>query len=159
MAKFSLGIRSRWKLRGVHPDLVAVVRHALQLSQVIDFAVVCGLRTHARQVELFAAGASKTMDSRHLTGHAVDLAPYVGGKIVWNTPPFYAIVGLMKASAHLLDVPLQCGADFNNGGTTGSRWIDLPHFQLPRGLYHETCMEHLSMRAAQYLSGGAKAAA
>ena len=65
------------KLKGVNIDLVSVVHRALELSD-IDFAVTEGLRTKERQAELVKAGASKTMNSRHITGHAVDLAAIVG---------------------------------------------------------------------------------
>lgn len=137
---FYLGPRSLLRLRGVHPDLRAVVKYALHISASVDFAVVCGLRTLERQKELFARGASKTMDSRHLTGHAVDLAPYVGKELCWSTLAFGPLVDLMKRSAHILQVPLVCGADYNNAGTTGSRWRDHPHFELPKGVYHHTDM-------------------
>ena len=63
-------------LEGVHPDLVKVVHRAAALSD-IDFTVLEGLRTVARQKQLVKAGASKTMNSRHITGHAVDLAVLV----------------------------------------------------------------------------------
>lgn len=77
MFKFSQ--RSEKHLQGVHGDLVKVVRKALEYSTV-DFAVIEGVRTKARQAQLFKQGATKTMNSRHLTGHAVDLPPLVEGK-------------------------------------------------------------------------------
>ena len=73
---FVLSKKSLAKLQGVHPDLVLVVRRAVQLS-AIDFAVTEGLRTVERQETLVASGASKTMKSRHLTGHAVDLVAMI----------------------------------------------------------------------------------
>lgn len=75
---FALSQKSVDRLAGVHPKLVAVVNLAITISPV-DFAVLEGLRTIERQKSLVAAGASKTMRSRHLTGHAVDLGAIVDG--------------------------------------------------------------------------------
>ena len=77
MSGFHLGTRRRARLEGVHPDLVRVVERAIELTEV-DFTVLEGLRNVSRQKELVAAGASQTMNSRHLTGHAVDLGALVG---------------------------------------------------------------------------------
>jgi peptidoglycan L-alanyl-D-glutamate endopeptidase CwlK len=80
-----LSARDRTRLVGVHPDLVAVVEAA---RHQMPFIVVEGLRTRDRQVQLVKSGASRTMDSRHLTGHAVDLAPTVEGEVRWDWPLF-----------------------------------------------------------------------
>ena len=79
---FKLGARSISNLRGVHPDLVAVVKRAITITE-IDFTVTEGLRTKERQAQLVKAGASKTMNSRHITGHAVDVAAWVDG-VRWD---------------------------------------------------------------------------
>lgn len=124
---FTLSTRSETRLTGVHPDLVKVVRRALEISTV-DFAVVEGLRTPARQKELVASGASKTLNSRHITGHAVDLAPVIGGEIRWDWPPFYDIAKAMKAAAKELGVAVDWGGD----------WVsfkDGPHWELSRKVY------------------------
>jgi peptidoglycan LD-endopeptidase CwlK len=83
-----LGQRSLSRLEGVHPDLVRVVKKAAAMSD-LDFTVLEGLRTVARQTQLVKQGASKTMNSRHLTGHAVDLAPLIDGKVSWDWPLYY----------------------------------------------------------------------
>lgn len=124
---FTLSVRSKQRLEGVHPDLVRVVEKALILSQ-IDFAVVEGLRTKARQAELMAAGASKTMNSRHITGHAVDVAPVIGGKIRWDWPLFNELATAFKLAATQENVPIVWGGD----------WVsfkDGPHFELDRRKY------------------------
>lgn len=108
---FIFSKRSENNLLGVHPALVMVVRRALELSTV-DFAVIEGRRTHARQLELVKAGASQTMNSRHLTGHAVDLAPFIGGTIRWDWPPFYKIADAMKAAAKELDTAIVWGGSW-----------------------------------------------
>jgi len=120
----SLGTRSKQNLSGVHPDLVAVVKKAIQITEQ-DFSVIEGVRNINRQRELVKKGASKTMNSRHLTGHAVDLAPY---PLSWEWEEFYPIADAMKAAAEELDIPLEWGGDWKS-------FKDGPHFQLPRKLY------------------------
>src|SRR5918995_7391971 len=77
---FCLSKLSSDRLQGVHPDLVRVVERAIQITTQ-DFRVQEGLRTRERQAALVARGASRTMNSRHLTGHAVDLVALGGGEI------------------------------------------------------------------------------
>lgn len=123
MATFKLSQRSKDRLQGVHPDLVKVVERAIQLTTV-DFAITEGLRTMARQNELLAKGATKTLKSRHLTGHAVDLVAWVGGEARWDWPLYYKIADAMKAAAKQLGIPLEWGGDWRT-------FKDGPHFQLP----------------------------
>ena len=73
---YKLGTRSLQSLSGVHPDLVAVVKRAIQITPQ-DFTVIEGVRNIERQKQLVAKGASKTMNSRHITGHAVDMVPWL----------------------------------------------------------------------------------
>ena len=75
---YVLGKRSKERLEGVNPDLVAVVCRAIELSEQ-DFSVICGLRTIQEQEALVAKGASQTMKSKHLEGNAVDLMAWVDG--------------------------------------------------------------------------------
>jgi peptidoglycan L-alanyl-D-glutamate endopeptidase CwlK len=124
---YRLSERSQARLAGVHPDLVRVVHRALALSTV-DFAVIEGLRTPERQAELRQAGASKTMNSRHLTGHAVDLAPFIAGEVRWDWPPFHQIAAAMKAAAAAEGVALVWGGDWRT-------FRDGPHFELDRKAY------------------------
>lgn len=121
-----LNERSEKKLEGVHADLVKVVRRAVEICE-IDFVVVEGLRTMKRQRELVAKGASWTLKSRHLTGHAVDLAPLIDGEVRWDWPPFYLIAAAMKQAAIDVSVPIEWGGDW--------RKKDGPHFQLPAKTY------------------------
>jgi peptidoglycan L-alanyl-D-glutamate endopeptidase CwlK len=124
---FKLGPKSSERLQGVHPDLVRVVRGAIAVSAV-DFAVTEGLRTVKRQEQLVAAGASKTMNSRHITGHAVDLAPIIAGQIRWDWPPFHDIAAAMKAAAAAEGVKIVWGGDWRT-------FKDGPHFELDRAAY------------------------
>ena len=109
---YALGERSRAKLSGVHPRLVAVVNRAIALTEQ-DFAVTDGVRTLAQQQVLVSKGASKTLNSRHLPqpdgyGHAVDLVPFVDGPR-WEWPLIYPIAAAMRTAARELNVPLVWG--------------------------------------------------
>ena len=120
---FVLSARSLQRLSGVHPDLVAVVKRAIAISG-IDFVVLEGVRSVARQKELFDAGASKTMNSRHITGHAVDLGALVGGEVRWDWPLYAKIALAVKSAAVQAGVPVEWGGDWKS-------FKDGPHFQLP----------------------------
>lgn len=124
---FHLSQRSLDRLIGVHPDLVRVVRHAITITSV-DFVVLEGLRTPERQQELVLAGASQTMHSRHLTGHAVDLGAWVGNEIRWDWPLYHKLAAAMETAAHELGIPLVWGGSWES-------FPDGPHFELPRGPY------------------------
>jgi peptidoglycan L-alanyl-D-glutamate endopeptidase CwlK len=119
---FRLSQQSLNKLQGVHPDLVSVVKLAITKSPV-DFTVIEGLRTLERQKELVAAGASRTLNSRHLTGHAVDLAAVVGKEVRWDWPLYSKLAAAMKDAALELKVSIQWGGDWK-------KFRDGPHFQL-----------------------------
>lgn len=125
-----LNKQSEKNLVGVHPDLVRVVRRAADLlaDGPVGFIVTEGLRTKERQEQLVAAGASKTMNSRHLTGHAVDLAATVYGDVRWDWPLYRQLADIMKAASEVEHVNLTWGGD----------WLtfrDGPHFELPRTKY------------------------
>jgi peptidoglycan LD-endopeptidase CwlK len=122
-----LGQRSLTRLDGVHPDLVRVVKKAAILSN-LDFTVLEGLRSAERQKQLVSQGASKTMNSRHLTGHAVDLAPMIGGKISWDWPLYHKLAKVIKAAAADEKVPLVWGGDWR-------AFKDGPHWELPWKFY------------------------
>ena len=121
---YQLGAKSRSKLQGVHPHLVMVVERAIEISEQ-DFTVLEGLRSKERQQELYNTGKSKTLNSRHLTGHAVDLAPW---PISWDWDKFYPIADAMKQAAEELGIDIEWGGDWKS-------FPDGPHFQLPRKDY------------------------
>ena len=125
-----LGSRSLSRLEGVHPDLVRVVKKAAAMSD-LDFTVLEGLRTQERQKELMANGATKTMNSRHLTGHAVDLAPMIGGKISWDWSLYNRLSKIVKAAAAAENVPITWGGDWRTF-KDGPHW-ELPWKQYPKG--------------------------
>lgn len=141
---FVLGERSLKNLEGVHPDLVAVVKRAIQISRM-DFTVIEGVRTKERQRELVRAGASKTMNSRHITGHAVDIVPVKDGAISWRIDDYYPLAEAMATAADELGVRVRWGGSWsviNNRKNHpadwikayragGGKFIDGPHFELP----------------------------
>lgn len=123
---FKFSKRSLDNLKDVHPDLVAVMHRALQISP-IDFVVIEGLRSGARQKELVASGASRTMNSRHLTGHAVDIVPWVGG-VRWDWPLYDALAVAVKEAAKQKGVAIVWGGDWQS-------FRDGPHFELDRKVH------------------------
>ena len=120
---FALSKRSKDRLEGVHPDLVAVVNLAIERTP-LDFTVLEGLRSIERQRQLVAKGASKTMNSRHLSGHAVDLAPIdENGAVSWDWPLYHMLAPVVKQAAADLGVDLEWGGDWKS-------FKDGPHWQL-----------------------------
>jgi len=119
----ALTARDRERLRGVHPDLVRVVDRARRETA---FMVIEGLRTQERQRQLVAQGASKTLRSRHLTGHAVDLGPV---PLDWNDwPAFRAMAGAVLRAADEEGVAVEWGGNWPT-------FRDGPHFELKREKY------------------------
>ena len=123
----TLGSRSLSRLEGVHPDIVKMVRRAAEISDM-DFAVLEGLRTLERQKQLVAKGASKTMKSRHLTGHAVDLAVLIDGEVRWDWPLYHKLAKIVKQAAIDVGVSIEWGGDWRS-------FKDGPHWQLPWSKY------------------------
>ncbi|WP_295168674.1 M15 family metallopeptidase [uncultured Brevundimonas sp.] len=121
---FRLSSRSRARLSGVHPALIAVVEVAITRTPV-GFMITEGLRTAERQAALVKAGASRTTRSRHLTGHAVDVAALVEGQVRWDWPLYGRIAEAFKAAALDLKTPLIWGGDWKT-------LRDGPHFELDR---------------------------
>jgi len=154
MSKFKLGAKSLAELEGVHPDLVGVVKRALELT-VQDFGVHDGKRTLEEQKKYVANGASQTLDSRHLTGHAVDLVPYINGKLRWEWDPIYRIADAVRRAAQERSIPIRWGGAWDIvltdsdgptedlvAGYSARRkaaglkvFIDGPHFELPKNRY------------------------
>lgn len=147
---FKLSNRSLNNLRGVDARLVDIVHYAINETEV-DFGVICGLRTVEEQRVLVARGASKTMQSKHITGRAVDLMAYIGSRGSWELNLYDDIAEAMRAGAIEYGVPLRWGAawhvnDIRNWDgsmeeammdyvdvrrSQGKRpFIDAPHFEL-----------------------------
>lgn len=149
MSIWVLSARSEFNLVGVNSQLVQVARKALGWSDV-DFAVTDGVRTLEEQRALVAAGASRTMESKHLTGDAIDLVPFVGDNLRWEMPVICTMAAAVRAAAVDLGVKLRWGGawDLEFTATIGAPidivdgytkrrlannrtvFIDGPHFEL-----------------------------
>lgn len=128
MSKYQFGQKSLERLSTVHPDLQRVFKEAITDSPY-DFSITEGVRSLERQKELVAAKKSTTMNSRHLTGKAVDIAVFVDGKITWDLKYYKTVTDHIKVVAKLNDVPIVCGIDWKS-------FIDGPHIELDRKFYH-----------------------
>ena len=122
---YKLGKRSLQSLSGVHPDMVAVVKLAITITEQ-DFTVIEGIRNINRQRELYKAGKSTTMNSRHITGHAVDMVPW---PVDWNDLERFEVMSeAMKTAAEELEISIVWGGDWKS-------FYDAPHFELDRKSY------------------------
>lgn len=150
----ALSKRSLDNLKGVHPDLVRVVMAAAKASD-IDFMVTEGRRSVERQKQLVAKGASQTMNSRHISGHAVDVAPVVAGQPRWDWPLIFKLAESFRRAAIDEKVPVRWGGCWDvrlnnmkgspereSAGYVGRRkaqkraaFTDGPHYELPSQIY------------------------
>jgi len=156
MSEFNLSPRSEENLKGVHPDLQMLVRDVIEHTP-FDFTIYCGLRTEAEQRKHVASGASQTMNSRHLTGHAIDFMAYTEhGQPTWDQddplrPHYRAIAKMFKERARYHGIPIVSGIlDWG--------W-DGPHIELERHVYpaktDKTPRRQQDEKAAATLGGGA----
>jgi peptidoglycan L-alanyl-D-glutamate endopeptidase CwlK len=125
--KYDLTNSSKQRLKGVHPDLIKIVEKALEITD-INFTILEGLRSKERQRILVQKGASKTMKSRHLTGHAVDIAPVINGQVTWDWKYYYHLEKIIKTAAKQVNIIVEWGGDW-------IKFKDGPHWQLPSRLY------------------------
>lgn len=125
---------SKKRLSHAHPDLQEVVSLAIKKTKV-DFGVGETARSMTRQKALKDAGASKTMNSRHLlktpknnpelgeVAHAVDLYAWVDGRVSWDWPLYHQIAAAMFEAANELGIDLEWGGNWKS-------FKDGPHFEL-----------------------------
>lgn len=141
---FSLSERSIKRMAGVHIDLQAVAHYAIGITAV-DFGITAtgGVRNLLLQRKLVADGASRTIRSRHVTGHALDFAPFVDGKLSYRIEHVAAVHKAFEAAAVALDIPgnplkigrLRYGGDWDGDGIREMRENDLVHHELRREIY------------------------
>ena len=124
MPKF--GKRSKERLRGVDTKLVNVLN---ELVKIMDVTIIEGLRSEQRQEKLLKKGSTKTKFSKHITGKAVDLAPY---PIDWkDRDRFHYMGGMIRGIAKQLNVPVRWGGDWDSDGETkDNRFDDLVHVEI-----------------------------
>ena len=147
---FKLSTRSTGRLGGIEPDLIEVVKAAIEITKV-DFGVTCGMRTVQEQEALVASGASQTMKSKHLEGRAVDLVAYIGPNVTWALNKYDELADAMAAAAKEKGIALKWGAAWTVGNIAGWEgsmedamnnyvdlrrsqgrrpFIDAPHFEM-----------------------------
>lgn len=124
---YQFGVLSKERLEGVHQDLRKVFYEAITDSPY-DFSITEGLRTHKRQKMLVEAGKSQTMNSRHLTGHAVDFCIIIDGKADWDLEKYHKVTDHIKNVASKLNIPIVCGIDWKS-------FVDAVHIELDRKHY------------------------
>lgn len=140
---YYFGARSRGNLQGVDPRMCKVVHRALEISYETkgpDFAVIEGVRSLARQKQLYAKGRTApgpkvtwTLKSKHFPdpktgfGKAVDLFP---GS--WtDLSLFDHMARCMFQASKELNIPIRWGADWDGDGKPRERGeTDSPHFEL-----------------------------
>ncbi|EOV6166137.1 MULTISPECIES: M15 family metallopeptidase [Citrobacter] len=123
MKEKSFSERSILMLKNVHTDLSKLAFTALELS-VVNFGITEGLRSAERQQQLFNEGKSKTLNSRHLSGHAIDVLAYPTSSGSWEFKYYQEIAVAFKKASSILDIPIEWGGDWKS-------FCDGPHFQLP----------------------------
>lgn len=121
------GAKSKANLATVHEDLQRVMEEAIK-DAPYDFSITEGLRSLERQKQLFADKKSSTMKSRHLTGHAVDVAIIIDGKANWEMDKYKELATHVEAVALSLGVAIECGAFWQH-------FPDGPHIELDRTVY------------------------
>jgi len=144
---FKLSEKSKQRRKGVDHRLIEICDLALQIS-VIDFGIPGdgGVRTTARQNELFTEGKSKAdgyvKRSRHQpaldgSGKALDFYAFVDGKASWDHAHLAMVGAAFLQAASMLGYKLKWGGlwrrrkpKFINGIPYG--W-DMPHVQLDEG--------------------------
>ena len=137
MSTFKLSKKSLNNLEGVKPTLADVVNRAIEITQT-DFAVIEGVRTVAKQKQLVAKGASQTMDSKHITGDAVDLMAYIGNRASWELNLYDDIADAMKQAAIELDVSIRWGCAWHIDDIRG--W---------EGTMQEAMEDYIDLRRSQ----------
>lgn len=130
---FGLSKRSEENLIGVHPDLVKVIRRAIEITP-IDFGVSEGIRADSLQRKYVEEGVSSTMNSLHLVqqdgyGHAVDLFILIEGKVSWEHKHFRKVIQAVFTAAIESGVQIEAGALWRE-------FLDSPHIQLNPKYYY-----------------------
>jgi peptidoglycan L-alanyl-D-glutamate endopeptidase CwlK len=77
------------RMTGVRPELIIIANDVLRDARadgILDFTIPAygGLRTQRIQDKLVQRGVSKTRNSRHLIGRALDVVPWFNGGPSWD---------------------------------------------------------------------------
>jgi peptidoglycan L-alanyl-D-glutamate endopeptidase CwlK len=127
------------KLNTCHPDLITLIMEA---SKYLKLKVIEGHRGMEAQNKAFSEGKSKLRwpDGKHnsLPSNAVDIAPLVDGKIIWNNASqFYYSCGFILGIAEMLLLQgkikhrIRYGGDWNkNHNIADENFRDLVHLEI-----------------------------
>ncbi|EAA5259346.1 M15 family peptidase [Salmonella enterica subsp. enterica] len=126
MEVFKFSQRSLSRLQGVNQQLVTLANRALELSP-IDFGITEGIRTKERQNQLFHEGKSETLNSRHLTGHAIDVMAYPVPEGSWDFSDYELIAAAFTQASKELSIGIEWGGNWKSR--------DGVHFQLSWSQY------------------------
>ncbi len=127
-----LNQRSKNNLKGVNNVLIEIVEKSVEIfntkyNEESYFVVTEGVRTLERQKQLLAENKSQTLDSYHITGHAIDVALFLNGKITWNLKDYKKLADIIKQAAKDLGYDIVWGGDW--------KFKDGVHFQIDRSKY------------------------
>lgn len=135
--KWTLSQRDKDRLEGVHQDMLAIVHYAARVSDVeFHIPITGGVRTIEMQRDLLQRGKTKTLNSRHLTGHAVDIyAVDDKGAASWDHKLIMKVHEAFESAAAYFDIPLRWGGDWDRDGVSERRENDYVHHELPAREY------------------------
>ena len=142
------------RLKGVHPKLISVVNRAVEICSV-PLLVAEGVRTLEKQKEYFTQGKSQTLNSRHLTGHAVDMYALLNNQLDFNDASVLKVADAMIKAARELNVNMTWGSAWKQNilGNTKTAYqlredykamrkslnakpfLDNPHFEIDPNVY------------------------
>lgn len=117
---FTLTDADRGNLVGVDARLVQLAERLAEISP-IPFKITEGVRTLARQQQLYAEKKTKTLKSKHLTGMAIDIVPIVQGRVSWQWKHYTPLIKTAKQVARDMGLRVKFGYDWG--------W-DAPHLEL-----------------------------
>jgi peptidoglycan L-alanyl-D-glutamate endopeptidase CwlK len=132
-------------LEGVDPRLQFLAKEVLKISP-IDFAITEGLRTSQRQVQLYREGKTKTLNSKHIDGKAIDICPVINNKLDFSKeaePDLFFIIGLfylkakelseryeLTGGSEGLNIKLRLGAFWDYNSIKENKFVDGYHIEL-----------------------------
>ena len=143
MSNFQFSGSSKRRLSKCHYVLRDIMHLALKHTEV-DFAITQGHRTTQEQNKLYKEGKSKKdgylKKSKHQTlpSEAIDFAPIVNAKAVWDRENCCYVAGIILGIGRLwieqqnLPFKLRWGGNWDGDGTIikDQNFIDLPHIEL-----------------------------
>lgn len=126
---FKYGKKSKIELEKVDPRLRELMEEVLKISP-IDITITEGLRSSLRQEELVKEGKSKTLNSKHIKGKALDFAPCKNGWVNFNREDAIFLSGFILAVARMKEVKVRVGAIWNHISITDNSFVDAFHVEL-----------------------------